>query len=268
MNEDDWKEIKNGSKIFKSLQAIELMNVSQCYVLFLSILRNYDHLFTDPTRVFHTIEKFTFLYSAICKMPGNRLEKIYSSYARKLEETLTENQPFDQSNAKKIAAKVNSIFDNLINELKQEKPTKDFFIGSFNDFSYGRSEKNRKLIKYVLSEINYINSTGEHKIDFDRVNIEHLLPQKPSKKWGLTKKQIKNYVNKLGNLTLLSKRLNSTVSNKIIEDKIDELSKSEIAITKKLVDDLRSSNYKWGEDEINSRHLELAEISYDKIWNF
>ena len=41
-NESDFQTLKNGQKIFKSLFAIRLMGVSQCYVLFLSILRNYE----------------------------------------------------------------------------------------------------------------------------------------------------------------------------------------------------------------------------------
>ena len=45
-NIDAWEDIKSGDHIFKSLRALRIMNVSQCYVLFLSILRNLDKLGT------------------------------------------------------------------------------------------------------------------------------------------------------------------------------------------------------------------------------
>ena len=44
-------------------------------------------------------------------------------------------------------------------------------------------------------------TSGETKIDFEKVNIEHLLPQNP-KKWKLTKSEIEEYVNLLGNLCI------------------------------------------------------------------
>ena len=39
---------KDGGKFYKSVLAINLMNVSQCKVFLLSILRNYDNLHTNP----------------------------------------------------------------------------------------------------------------------------------------------------------------------------------------------------------------------------
>ncbi|MFQ5586917.1 MAG: HNH endonuclease family protein [Thermodesulfobacteriota bacterium] len=92
--------------------------------------------------------------------------------------------------------------------------------------TYKRSEQGRKLIKYTLDKIdNYFKQTDEHLIDFDRVNIEHILPQNPSKEWGLSKEDIIDYVNKLGNLTLLSKILNSKIQNGPIDKKLPELRK-------------------------------------------
>ena len=79
-------------------------------------------------------------------------------------------------------------------------------------------------------------------------------------------KDIKPYVNKLVNLTILHKKINSSVGNKVIKEKIDELSKSGVSMTMNLVNYLRKISYKWNEDEINKRHNELAEIAYNKVW--
>ena len=58
-SEEAYQELKNGDKIYDSILALSLMDVSQCYVLLMSILRNATKLGTDPTRVIQLIEKFT-----------------------------------------------------------------------------------------------------------------------------------------------------------------------------------------------------------------
>jgi uncharacterized protein with ParB-like and HNH nuclease domain len=261
-NEEDFQDLKNGHKIYKSLFSIRLMNVSQCYVLFLSILRNMNKLEMDPTKILQLIEKFTFQYSVVCKLPGNKVEKIYTKYALKLEEAVS------NTNKKKRSREVQRVFMELRKHIKEELPSSEVFKESFENLSYKNSEKTRKLIKYILGEINDFNAkTKEHKIDFNNVNIEHILPQKPDKAWKLTKKEIKEYVNKIGNLTLLDKRINSKVQNKVIKEKIKFLEDSELPITKILVKELSDLKYKWRKKEIIGRQKRLADIAYNKVWN-
>jgi hypothetical protein len=156
----------------------------------------------------------------------------------------------------------------LRKHIKEELPSSEVFKESFENLSYKNSEKTRKLIKYILGEINDFNAkTKEHKIDFNNVNIEHILPQKPDKAWKLTKKEIKEYVNKIGNLTLLDKRINSKVQNKVIKEKIKFLEDSELPITKILVKELSDLKYKWRKKEIIGRQKRLADIAYNKVWN-
>ncbi|MBK8302047.1 MAG: HNH endonuclease [Chloracidobacterium sp.] len=112
----------------------------------------------------------------------------------------------------------------------------------------------------------YYKNTDEHRIDFNNVNLEHLLPQTPHKDWNLKKSQIKGYVNKLGNLTLLSKRINSSVQNLTIDKKLLELDKSELAVTKNVVERIKSIHC-WNESAINQRQEEMAELGFTEIWN-
>lgn len=261
-SKEDWRDIKSGNKIIKSITALKLMGVSQCYVLLLSILRNYDKLGTDPTRIFQLIEKFTFNYSAICKLPANKVERLYSNYARRIEETVNNEHP------KRIPVKIQALFVQLEKDLQEERPSFEFFYKRLREIEYGASQRSRQLVKYILSEINSLGQTGETIIDFDNVNIEHILPQSPNKKWGLTKKEIKPYVNKIGNLTLVSKKFNSKVGNKIVREKIDEYAKSEIAMTNNLVDRIKALDCIWGEEQINRRLEEVANLAYYKVWVF
>ena len=261
-SKDEWKDIKNGDKIYKSIAAIRLMNVTQCNVLFLSILRNINRIKTDPTRIFKLVEKFTFQYSAICSQPGNKVEKIYSKYAIKIEDTIK------NASEKQMSGKIQAIFSELEKELKEEAPSQVFFNDKFAKLSCRNSEKSRKITKYILAGIDGLHrDTDEEEINFDKVNIEHILPQTPNRSWGLSKEQIKPYVNKIGNLTLVDVKINSSIGNKVIKDKIVELQKSGLPITKKLVEELTTNSFKWDEYEITKRQNSFAELAYTKIWN-
>lgn len=262
-DKNDWKDIKNGDRIYKALFSISLMGVSQCYVLLLSILRNFDKLKTDPTRVFELIEKFTFQYSTICRLPTNGPEKIYSKYALRIEKAIAEKSD------KKIAGEIQSIFSNLENELKKMRPSPEVFKEFFEELEYKNSEKNRILIKYTLHKINrFYQKTKEQDIDFDEVNIEHILPQKPVKGSSLRRKDIKQYVNRLGNLTIVDKRINSKVGNKSVKEKMAGYKESTLAVNQELIKDLKGCSCNWDEAVINKRQKYFAELVYTNIFSF
>lgn len=257
---DDWKDIKDGDKIVKILENLDIMKVSQCYVLFMSILRNSKKINTNPKRIFELIEKFTFQYSVVSKLQANQVEKIYSKFAIQIE-----NSVRDES-SKKLAGKVQSILSELESSLKKIKPTKQQFTEGFNELEYGRSENARKLVTYILSKFNYQDSSGENKIDFTNVNIEHILPQKPGKAWNLKKSDVKGYVDKIGNLALVSTKYNSSMGNKSINEKAKMLEKSEIKTTNTLAKKIIANGNKWGEKEILERHKIMANEAYDKVF--
>ena len=146
-------------------------------------------------------------------------------------------------------------------------PTEALFIESFLKLDYRNSEQRRQLIKYILSKFNsYYQPTDEHRIDFNRVNIEHILPRKPNDEWGLSANEIKPYVNLLGNLTLLSKKLNSAAQNSTLDKKILEFKQSELSINKELTAYLKAIDLNWDRDHIYQRHAEMAQLAYSRIW--
>jgi uncharacterized protein with ParB-like and HNH nuclease domain len=261
-NEQDYQSWKQGNKIYKSIFALRLMQVTQCYVFLLAVLRNLDKIGTDPAPMFKLIENFTFQYSAVCKLPTNRIEQIYSKYALRIEGIIS------QVADKGISEKIQSTFKELENELRNNAPSEQLFKESFDDISYKSSESSRLLTKYILSKVDtFMRKTDEQQIDFNAVNIEHLLPQNPHRDYKLKKGDIKGYVNKLGNLTLLSSRINSRVQNVLIEKKLPELEKSELPITKQLIEFLKATKCVWREEQINQRQRELADLAYKNIWS-
>lgn len=258
---NDFQDLRHDNRVFNSIYALRWMRVSQCYVLLLAILRNYKKLGTDPVTVFELIEKFTFQYSVVCKLPTNRIERLYSRYAIELEHIVQEKS------SGRISERVQSLFSKLKKDLIDEAPSKAIFVDSFLDLSHRDTEEGRRLSKYILDRINtYYQRTDEQAIDFDTVNIEHVLPRNPHADWGLTKRQIKSYVDKLGNLTLLSNRLNSQAQNSPLHTKLIELRKSVLPINRNLVEFIESRGERWGEQEINERQKQIAHLAFDRIW--
>jgi hypothetical protein len=258
-SDQDFKEFGTAApRILNSLRAIKIMRVSQCYAFLLAICRNHKRLGVNPLGVIQFIERFTFQYSAVCKLPTNRVEKVYSRAAIKLEKLLDEE---------KGPSAVNALFSELEKELKEYAPSEAVFMEGFHKIEYAKDDHARSFVKYVLNKINIdLNPTNEHLVNFTTVNIEHLLPQKPHPDWKLKKKDIKNYVNLLGNLTLLSSVINGAVQNFTIDKKLPELKQSQLAITRHLVAQIEAGQCAWGETQIAARHAELATRAYTRVW--
>ena len=265
-DQNDWKnkEVNHWEKIFKAITAINYMGVTQCQVFFLSLFRNYPSINTNPAWILDIIEKFTFNYSAVCKQPGNRIERLYSRYARGIQDIVD----MDVSKTEK-GRKIHALFTEMANELRELRPSREVFFESFLDIKYKKSEMGRSLIKYILGEINNHGiSSKELVIDFLNVNIEHILPINPDSDWNLSKKDIKGYVDQLGNLTIIDKRINSSVGNSIIDKKIEEFKKSKLEINLKLVKLIKENKNIWNKEIIFKRQEVFATLSYDEIWNY
>jgi hypothetical protein len=263
-NKDVWIDLdsRRGPDLFRSVSALRHMGVMQCYVFLLSVLRNYDKLGTDPRRIFQLIEKFSFNYAAVCKLPANKVESLYSRYANKLEDAVNNSAP------KKRSGNIDRVFSNLESELKDLRPPYELFKNRFMEISYGSYQKTRLIITYILEKIERLKCTGEKTTDFDLVNIEHILPRNPSKAWGLVRKDIKEYVNKLGNLTLVHRDFNSKAGNKSLKYKLKEFEDTEMMITRELTERIKDSDYKWEEEDIIQRQEEFTYIAYHKVWNY
>ena len=237
------------------------MKATQCHVLLLSIFRNLETTNSDPSGVVKLIENFTYNYSAIGKMQANRVEHMYSKYSIRIEKAVRESRPKD------LSGNVQKVYAELKEEMRSLRPSKTEFMQKFMELEYGNSKDARRLIMYTLAKINALGTTGEHIIDFANVNTEHILPQKPEDHWNLTRSEVKDYVDKLGNLTPVHKKINSKIGNKDPIAKAEELMKSEIAMTKEVAKQLKQKGT-WTQQDIEDRQRMLASLAYDDVWNF
>ena len=142
------------------------------------------------------------------------------------------------------------------------------FIEKFQEIKYGTSPKNRKLIKYILSKFeNHLHGRNEFTLNHQVINIEHVLPQTPDN-WGLTKQEIKEYVNNLGNLVLIDQSLNGQMGNKSLADKTPILCQSNLKMNKLIVEQIKENDNVWDQISIEKRNEDIATVSYDSIWQF
>lgn len=184
-------------------------------------------------------------------------------------------------------AELDAIFSNLVNvenedivrsvkeKLSKYLPTDNEFRDKFSKYSF---KGNENRAKYALERFEYdlINDQGEYILSSgDELHLEHIIPQKITTKkskeefgdWEKylgsgAKEAHKEYVNRIGNLTLLAKSLNIVASNNPFEDKVKEYQKSNIQLTKKVI---ALSEFKF--PQVEKRSNELANKAV-QLWRF
>ena len=162
---------------------------------------------------------------------GNKYEKMFPRIARRIRD----NEPLEKIN------------DFIINETINRKDLKTAF-SKFNKDS-------NNLNKYILKEIYDVESDDMVVKGGRKVHLEHILPETPSDAWPYKKGDSEHTanVNRLGNLTLLHKKLNQEISNLGFDaKKVEGYKKSKIPQTQKLCE-----HNQWTVAEITERHESL-----------
>lgn len=181
----------------------------------------------QTVQILKLIETFM-LRRHVCGYRTNELDAIFASLIH-IEDELT----------------VLKVEENLLKHLPGDNEFKEKF--SLHSF-----KNNEGRAKYVLEEIEYdlINDQGEFILRSGvDVHLEHIIPQKIQTK--KSKNEFGNWedylgegavelhrehVNKIGNLTLLAQSLNISASNNPFKAKVMEYKKSNIQITKEILD--------------------------------
>lgn len=254
----DWKnEQTNAYKIFYSLNAINnVFGVEVANSFILALIREYfdkkisNKLFTE---CLESIEKFHFIFNAICSSRSSGLDQFYSMYARKLGDATSKEQ-------KHIVLK------KLIDELVKKTPEEDRFKPNFTKvMKYSakdkkRSSKDRKLVEYLLKRIEA--KLTKFKFQIENVDLEHIYPETANiSDWPNVVSN--DLIVSIGNITLLDKETNSKIGNKSF------LKKKEIVVNESPMisaKDLFKNKNEWNTDSIKKREADLASIAYSLHW--
>jgi len=164
-----------------------------------------------------------------------------------------------ESAAYQIAAELRESkdFEAAISMLADLAPDAEDFVSRFQGASVSRIATAR----YLLREIEHAKrQTKEVSVEgSDRVHVEHIYPQTPSSPWPNHRAAI----NRLGNLTLLGKRLNTSIKNADFATKKEQAYEgSDILMTRELLD-----FDEWNSETIDSRQQELSSWVFG-VWHF
>jgi hypothetical protein len=221
--------------IEESLLAISKLNAKVCYPLLLSVfsldVQPEEKLEFNKTRrrLLSTIENIFFRLMVCNKEIPYELEKLCAEFSKKIRKT-----PIKELNE-------------LIRSIKQFSPDDRTFEYDFSTLIAPYS-----ISVYILHKLeNYLRGNRERLTS--KVTIEHIMPKTVGHRgWGSVGRYHKNYLNRLGNLTLLSKGLNK--GNQSFAKKKDKFYKeSTVNLTKSLV-----VYPKWNKAAIIQRQKEMA----------
>ena len=183
-------------------------------------------------------------FSRLCRA----IENLFFCYIITREPTRTFERNFAIWSADLRAVKNESVLDQFIQEkftsdLKKKRTAFDF---AFQELRQSRIQQYR--MRYILAKLTqYIEQQAWSNPAHDSldqyiastVEVEHILPQNPTTevKEGFDKKdQYDEYVEKMGNLTLLEKTINTSVSNDLYQKKISGYRQSSYLLTRSLAD--------------------------------
>ena len=244
-------ELENSPRfqtINEILRNIHLIGVKQYVPFVMGLLRNCKRLKIEkPDKILSNIEKFLFRYNAICALPSNKVERLFSRVSRQLEN-------LDFANERELIDERDRIFNGLRKTLRELNPKPELFIEKFIQLKYKTSPNQKNLIRRIFSIVNKKIGTGE--ISYE-TNIEHILPQKPET-WGFSREEVANYVDNIGNLTMIQKVMNSRMGNQPFDVKFPILMSSEIKLNSMLEAHLDEGE--WNHKSISERALKLAEM--------
>ncbi|MGV0029154.1 DUF262 domain-containing protein [Phormidesmis priestleyi ANT.L61.2] len=239
---EDFKQ-QEEKEIYRSLVALKIFTVKQQrpFILSLFKVREKGYLkLAELKEILSLLEKFHFLFTAVCSMRPSGIEGSYSKAARQLFEAK------DRNSAKKVIAE-------LKQQLVTRLPNRDIFKDKFAKLKFLKGyTKHKKLIQYIFS---YIESTKQTTKEFtpDSITLEHILSQSSG---------MSDYVGGIGNLLPLGSGLNEEAGNRKLIEKMDAYRKSRFMLTQEFA----IANYtKWGKEEIEARTISLAEYCYDFI---
>ena len=229
---------KDKPEIRKSLKELKLFQIRQINSLFLSALRNLEvENFKKLAKICSVI---SFRYNIIGGLNPNAQEDVYNTVALKI----LSNKQFEVADFQTI----------YVSDLNFE-----------NDFStkeFKNTTRNHKIVKYILSKIEVYQHRNEIDPESDLFTIEHILPENADDTWGnFTFEEINRSVYRIGNLTLLEKKLNREADQKAYVEKIVLFAQSNSELTKTLPDNFNT----WNEDKLAARQRELAKHA-KAIW--
>lgn len=237
-----WKGYSNAVR--RDLESLQLFGLSQFRPLLLAAMDKMTDSHIE--KLVRMIVVLSMRFSIIGTLGTGNIEKAYSDAAIGV-----------RSGKNNTPAK---IFSNL----KSIYPDDTRFEADFIQRAIGKA----KLARYILGEIAAEKQESSILIvteDEKKSTLEHIMPKTRSQDWlkaAKDEEEYLEYVNRLGNLTLIEREKNRAAANASFpRKKIEAFSKSDLLLTKELCE-----YSDWTITEIQTRQASLAKSAI-KIWS-
>jgi hypothetical protein len=223
-----------GVKCQQLLEEILILGPIQCYPLILSAyLANPKEL----AKILEWVVSLTVRYSIICAKGTGNLETAYAKAS---------------STMRKVPVQMKDVKESLLSIW----PNDDEFKSSFKE----KTLTTPRIIKYLLSKLE-TTIVGDQSLvpNPESLSVEHVLPKRPDPKWPSVMRKdeyLKENLNKLGNLTILTEPMNRDCESREFEFKKTIYRDSKFKITQELC-----SVSDWTQEEIDKRQVALADIA-------
>ncbi|HOY22880.1 MAG TPA: DUF262 domain-containing HNH endonuclease family protein [Cellvibrio sp.] len=235
-----WANYDN--KVSESVSTLNLLGMTQIRPLLMAILEKLDK--KHMRSIFQKLVAVAVRFQIVGGVGGGTLERLYADTAKAIHEEKI------LSPADIIAA-----FKNI--------PSDSAFRTGFSIASISK----QKIARYYLRALEEgglsSNSESIPNTDTERVNLEHILPLNPTPYWDDFFKldEFRTYHNRLGNLAIMSSKLNSTLGNASFPEKCQAYKSSSFILTSSIANETV-----WNKQAIEARQSKMADIAV-KIWS-
>ncbi len=194
----------------------------------------------DFVRVLKMVSVVSFRYTVVGGLNTNELEPVYHRAAKAL---LTDqaHHPAD-----------------VFQLLRTIYVDDSAFLRDFERLEIDTSGQRKRLVKYVLCQLEADATGVARDYEADASTIEHILPENPLDSWSgsFDLERHDRFVYRLGNLTLLEPSLNRQVGNQLWDEKVAVYARSSYGITQALA----SGTYaEWTPATLDARQSALAQ---------
>ncbi|MBN2064621.1 MAG: DUF262 domain-containing protein [Sedimentisphaerales bacterium] len=212
------------------------------------LLAAFNMLFANNRKDFDKILRYitviSFRYNVICNRQTHEQEVIYNKIAMGLSAgTIT--------SAAEVLVMLKPLYldDKIFGDA--------FARASFDTYN----SKNRKLVRYILLELEKQLSGNEYDFESDNYSIEHIWPQNYQGQSEEYPREARELINRLGNMTLLDATENRDLSNELYCQKKDVYAQSRFQIT----NSIPVHYHQWNTAKLESRQEQMAKLA-TAIW--
>ena len=240
--EDDfWLDFPGASE---QIRALVLFNVRQYKPLALAAFRQLTP--SEAVKVLKDCVTLSFRFNVISRLGTHELEARYNEAALGIEKG-----SFETASAARVS--LNSVYVD-----------DDQFRADFEVFRQATSTKGKKIIRYILCELERQHSGQDLAWSNSTATIEHILPDHLDEEWGqiFSEDEHARYAERLGNYALLEKGKNKDIGQKRFDVKKEVFATSQYQLTKDLGD-----LDEWTMATLNKRQKDLAAIA-TSVWRF